>query len=115
MTRLVLAFAMLAGVAAAQPNPQTTNAQGQPYKPGDFQAGNPNYPARNPFYFEGRVDWDLLKISQPSNAWEYAQRGIHYQDDLGDAERAKSDYRQSISMNSLADGGCRIVTSAPTG
>ena len=115
MTRLIFAFTMIAGILTAQPNPQTTNAQGRPYKPGDFQNGNPNYPARNPFYFEGRVDWDLLQIGQPSNAWEYAQRGIHYQDDLGDAQRAIADYRQSISMNNLADGSCRIVTSAAAG
>ena len=115
MTRLILAFAFLAGTLAAQSNPQTTNPQGRPYKPGDFQNGNPNYPVRNPFYFEGRVDWDLLQIAQPSNAWEYAQRGIHYQDDLGDTQKAIADYRQSIAMNNLADGTCRIVTSAPAG
>ena len=35
-------------------------AQDQAYKPGiTYQATNPNYPVRNPFYFEGRVDWDL--------------------------------------------------------
>ena len=45
---------------------------------------NPNYPIPNPFYFEGRIDWDLLKITQPSNAWEYMQRGIHEQDDLAE-------------------------------
>src|SRR5579871_3825652 len=102
---------LLAGVlASGQTTPQTTNAQGTAYKPGDFQNGNPNYPARNPFYFEGRVDWDLLQIAQPSNAWEFAQRGIHYQDDLGDPQKAIADYRQSISMNNLADGTCRIVT-----
>jgi hypothetical protein len=55
-------------LANAQTTPQSTNAQGTPYKPGDIQNGNANYPTPNPFYFEGRVDWDLLNITQPSNA-----------------------------------------------
>lgn len=105
-----------AGLSAfGQASPQSTNAQGTPYKPGDFQNGNANYPTRNPFYFEGRVDWDLLKITQPSNAWEYAQRGIHYQDDLNDNESAIADYQKSISMNSLENGTCQLVTAAAAG
>jgi len=96
--------------------PAATPAQDQKYTPGvTYQSPNPNYPIRNPFYFEGRIDWDLLKIDQPSNAWEYAQRGIHKQDDLEDFAGAVADYRKSISMNSLADGSCQIITSAPTG
>src|ERR1043166_7992728 len=90
--------------------------QGTTYKPGvTYQTTNPNYPVRNPFYFEGRVDWDLVKIDQPSNAWEYAQRGIHKQDDLEDFQGAIEDYRKSIAMNNLHDGTCRIITSAPVG
>lgn len=86
------------------------------YTPGvTYQTTNPNYPARNPFYFEGRVDWDLLKINQPSNAWEFAQRGIHKQDDLEDFAGAIDDYRKAISMNNLQNGTCQIVTSAPAG
>jgi tetratricopeptide (TPR) repeat protein len=106
---------LIATVAAAQTTPQTTNPQGAPYKPGDFQNGNPNYPARNPFYFEGRIDWDLLNITQPSNAWEYAQRGIHYHDDLNDATQAIADYQQSIALNNLQNGTCQLITSAATG
>ncbi len=98
-------LSLLIGVAAAQP-----------YKPGvTYQTSNPNYPARNPFYFEGRIDWDLLKIDQPSNAWEFAQRGIHRQDDLEDFQGAIDDYRKAVSMNSLADGSCQLVTAAPVG
>src|ERR1700730_61406 len=85
------------------------------YTPGEFHTANPNYPARNPFYFEGRIDWDLLKISQPSNAWEFAQRGIYKQDDLEDVPGAIEDYRKSISMNNLDKGTCQILTSAPQG
>src|SRR5579859_1382748 len=59
-----------------------------------FQAANPHYPERNPFYFEGRIDWELLKIDVPGNAWEFAQRGIHRQDDLEDIQGAIADYRQ---------------------
>jgi len=86
-----------------------------PYVPGvTYQATNPNYPQRNPFYFEGRVDWNLLNITTPSNAWEFAQRGIHKQDDLQDTAGAIQDYEQAISMNSLANGTCQLVTTAPT-
>ena len=91
-------------------------AQDQAYKPGiTYQSTNPNYPVRNPFYFEGRVDWELLKIDQPSNAWEYAQRGIHKQDDLEDFQGAIDDYRAALATNSLANGTCQIITSAPVG
>src|ERR1700738_5146680 len=88
----------------------------QIYQPGTtFQGGNPNYKARNPFYFEGRVDWDLLKITQPANAWEFTQRGIHKQDDLEDPVGAIADYRQALSLNSLSNQTCQIVTSASAG
>lgn len=92
------------------------SGQDATYKPGvTYQTANPNYPAPNPFYFEGRVDWDLLKIDQPSNAWEFAQRGIHKQDDLEDFQGAVEDYRKSISMNNVANGTCQILTSAAAG
>lgn len=107
MMRVLIAGYVMAGCMAF--------GQSSTYKPGDFQSGNANYPARNPFYFEGRVDWDLLKIDQPSNAWEYAQRGIHYQDDLRDSNSAIADYQKSISLNSLQNGTCQLITAAPTG
>lgn len=92
------------------------NGQDTTYQPGiTYQSSNPNYPVANPFYFEGRVDWDLLHVDQPSNAWEFAQRGIHKQDDLEDFEGAADDYRTAISMNNLENGTCQIVTSAPPG
>jgi len=82
-----------------------------PYIPGvTFQTDNPNYFKPNPFYFEGRIDWNLLKLDQPSNAWDYAQRGIHNQDDLADTAAAIADYQKSISLNSLSNGTCQIVT-----
>jgi tetratricopeptide (TPR) repeat protein len=83
-----------------------------PYTPGEFQSANPNYPIPNPFYFEGKVDWDKLKIDQPANTWEYMQRGIHKQDDLEDIPGAIEDYKTSLSMNSLDNGTCQIVTAA---
>ncbi len=116
MKQALAVFAILgAALSFAQTSPQTTNPQGGTYKPGDFQNGNANYPARNPFYFEGRVDWDLLKIVQPSNAWEYAQRGIHYQDDLNDTTSAIADYQRAIGLNSLQNGTCQLITAAPSG
>ena len=90
-------------------------AVAQTYKPGDFQSANANYPQRNPFYFEGRIDWDMLKIDQPSSAWEYAQRGIHKQDDLEDIAGAVADYQKAVSLNSLTNGTCQLISSAPVG
>ncbi len=75
-----------------------------------FQSGNPFYPARNPFYFEGKVDFDKLGITAPKDTWEYLQRGIHLQDDLGDKTGAIADYRKSIELNGIANETCQIVT-----
>ena len=85
----------------------------QPYTPGvTYQADNPNYLLPNPFYFEGKITWELLKIDQPANTWDYLQRGIHYQDDLENIPLAIADYEKSIAMNSPANGTCQIVTAA---
>lgn len=80
------------------------------YKPGDFQKENPNYPMPNPFFFEGKIDWEKLGVDQPANSWEFAQRGMHKQDDLEDMQGAMADYQKSLSLNSLANGTCQIVT-----
>jgi len=86
------------------------------YVPGvTYQPTNPNYPLPNPFYFEGRIDWNLLQITQPGNTWEYMERGIHEQDDLEDPTDAIADYQQSIAMNNLTNKSCQLVTVAPTG
>jgi tetratricopeptide (TPR) repeat protein len=82
------------------------------YTPGDFQTTNPHYPKPNPFYFEGKIDWDLLAITTPKNAWEYMQRGIHKQDDLEDTAGAIQDYQTALTMNGLSNNTCQIVTSA---
>lgn len=76
------------------------------------QTSNPNYPKPNPFYFEGKIDWDLLGISQPSNAWEYMERAMHEQDDLGDIPTALQDYETAYSMDNVQNGSCQYVTSA---
>jgi hypothetical protein len=80
---------------------------------GVFQTSNAHYPNRNPFYFEGKIDYEKLGIVSPSNAWEYMQRGIHRQDDLEDLAGAMADYRESLARNSLAAGSCQIVTAVP--
>jgi len=83
------------------------------YIPGvTYQTENPNYFKPNPFYFEGRIDWNLLKLDQPVNAWDYMQHGIYNQDDLQNMAGAIADYQKSISMNSLTNGTCQIVTKA---
>jgi len=84
-----------------------------PYGIPASRENNSNYPMPNPFYFEGKIDYELLGIDTPQNAWEFAQRGIHKQDDLEDFEGAVTDYRQSISMNNLQNGTCQLVTVSP--
>jgi tetratricopeptide (TPR) repeat protein len=118
-TKSLLTASILIGLRmAAQtlPAPATAAPDPSKYVPGvTYQSANPNYPIRNPFYFEGRIDWNLLKITTPSNAWEYAQRGIHEQDDLEDTADAINDYNQAISMNNLSNGTCQLITSSFTG
>jgi tetratricopeptide (TPR) repeat protein len=92
---------------------QSGNAASGPYVPGvTFENFNPNYPKPNPFYFEGKIDWGKLGITQPANAWEYMQQAIHKQDDLNDISGAIADYRQALDMNSLTKGTCQLVTAA---
>jgi tetratricopeptide (TPR) repeat protein len=113
---LLLTFAASGILAQTLPAPATSAPDPSKYVPGTtYQATNPNYPVRNPFYFEGRIDWNLLKITVPSNAWEFAQRGIHEQDDLEDNVSAINDYQTAISMNNLGNGTCQILTSTTTG
>lgn len=102
----------VAGATFAQnPSPPTSIPPG--YVPNvTFQKANPNYPIPNPFYFEGKIDWAKLAITQPANAWEYLQRGMHYQDDLNDITDATADYQQAFALNSLTKGTCQIVTAA---
>jgi tetratricopeptide (TPR) repeat protein len=102
-------------VAATLPGLTGQALPPSPYQPGvTYQTANPNYPTRNPFYFEGRVDWELLGIATPSNAWEYAQQGIHKQDDQEDIPGAIADYQTSLSMNSVANGSCQLIKTAAT-
>jgi tetratricopeptide (TPR) repeat protein len=111
MIRKVLLLAVPLAFGSASLVAQSTPTE--VFVPGvTYQTTNPNYFLPNPFYFEGRIDWNLLKIVQPVNAWDYAQRGIYDQDDLNDPTSAIADYQQSISMNNLANGTCQIV-SAP--
>jgi hypothetical protein len=104
----------IAATAFAQHTPTNGLTTGSgPYVPGvTYQADNPNYLNRAPFYFEGRVDWNLLKITTPSTPWEFTQRGIHYQDDLQDITDAMADYQTAISMNSLSNNTCQLITTA---
>ena len=87
-------------------------AQNAGYTPGEFQSTNPNYPQPDPFYFEGKIDWNLLGITQPQNAWDYLQRGMHYQDDMTppDIPDALTDYQTSLSMNCLPNQLCQTQT-----
>ena len=112
--KLALTALAVTSAAVAQNTPTAGLTTGNgPYVPGvTYQADNPNYLNRNPFYFEGRVDWNLLKITTPSTPWEFTQRGIHYQDDLQDTTDAIADYQTAISMNNLTNNTCQLITSA---
>ncbi len=115
--RLLALAAVTAGAVFGQsqtvPGPSTVTPDA--YVPGTtYQANNPNYMTRAPFYFEGRVDWNLLKITTPSGPWEFTQRGIHYQDDLEDQTNAIADFRTAVSLNSLTNGTCQILSTAVT-
>jgi tetratricopeptide (TPR) repeat protein len=108
-------FALQVIVAAAALGQTSTSGSSTspPYVPGvTFQTTNPNYPLPNPFYFEGRIDWNLLGITTPTTAWDFEQRGIYEQDDLNDLTDAIADYKQAITLNGLANGTCQIVTGA---
>jgi tetratricopeptide (TPR) repeat protein len=87
-------------------------AQTTTYTPGEFQSANPYYPKPNPFYFEGKIDWNLINITQPQTTWDYMERGIHFQDDMDDIPDAINDYQTSLAMNSLQSHTCQIVTAA---
>lgn len=77
--------------------------------PAATRANNPNYPKRNPFYFEGKIQWELLGIDNPINEWEYVQRGIRKQDDLEDTVGAIADYRAALATNGLTNSTCQII------
>ena len=112
----MLVLLTLTVLAQSLPVPAANSVDSSKYTPGStFQTSNPNYPIRNPFYFEGRVDWNLLKIVVPANAWEFAQRGIHEQDDMEDIASAIADYTRAISMNSLSNGTCQLITASSPG
>jgi len=107
----VVLVAVFAVVLAQSPDYPTN------YTPGEFQSTNPNYPNPDPFYFEGKIDWNLLDITQPQTTWDYLQRGIHYQDDMNDIPDAMSDYVTSLTMNCLPNQicptqTCQVVTAA---
>jgi tetratricopeptide (TPR) repeat protein len=114
ITFLALGTLGSASFAGAQTLTGGTTTGNGPYVPGvTYQADNPNYLNRNPFNFEGRVDWNLLKITTPSTMWEFVQRGIHNQDELEDYPAAIADYQKALSMNSLSNGTCQIFKTVP--
>jgi tetratricopeptide (TPR) repeat protein len=102
--RFLILFWLLLGVAFGQ--------TGGVYTPGQFQTTNPYYLLPNPFYFEGKIDWNLLGITNPANAWDYMERGMYEQDDLNDTQSAIGDYETALTFNSLQNGSCQIVTAA---
>ena len=97
----------------AQQTTAPLSASDRPAKQQTARETNPNYPARNPFYFEGKIDYELLGINKPSNTWEHMQRGIQRQDDQEDYHGAIQDYRRALELNSKENGTCQIVTSVP--
>jgi len=65
----------------------------------DSPGAIPEEQPENPlFFFEGKVDWPLLDLSEPRTAWEYTQRGMFLQDDVGDVDGALQDYQRAEEM-----------------
>jgi hypothetical protein len=40
--------------------------QGEPVRQDVTRQNNPNYPLPNPFYFEGKTAYELIRINQPT-------------------------------------------------
>jgi len=49
-------------------------------------------------FFEFRVDWPILGIAEPRTAWEYTQRGMYLQDEVGDVNAAIVDYMRAEEL-----------------
>ena len=108
----LLAVALLGAALASRELLGTAREEFIPHRREEpSRIDNPNYPVRNPFYFEGKIDYELLGIDEPENAWEFLQRGIWHQDDREDLAAAKTDYRRSIALNDPHNGTCRIIRS----
>lgn len=56
------------------------------------QSPNPGH------FFEEKVYWPQLGIATPRTAWEYTQRAMYLQDDVGDLAAAMADYEQADAM-----------------
>ncbi len=114
ISALLVASLALTAVSVQSEEPtqsQTLSALSDP--PGSPRQGqsvpdNPHYPPPNPFYFEGKIDYELLQINEPATPWEYMQRGIHRQDDLDDPEGAIADYQEALGEPSLFTARLRL-------
>ena len=49
-------------------------------------------------FFEEKAYWPQLGIETPRTPWEYTQRGMYLQDDVGDLAAAMADYNQADAM-----------------
>ncbi len=69
---------------------------------GVASAGGPAIPVdaqnRPAYFFEGKADWQALGIKEPRTGWEFAQRGMYYQDEVHDITAALADYRKAAAM-----------------
>ena len=110
---LVASLALGAGPGQSQEPTQSQTLSALSDPPGSPRQGhsvpdNPHYPPPNPFYFEGKIDYELLHINEPATPWEYMQRGIHRQDDLDDLEGAIVDYQEALGEPSLFTARLRL-------
>ncbi len=56
-------------------------------------------------FFEEKAYWPQLGIDTPRTAWEYTQRGMYLQDDVGDLAAAMADYQQADAMEQARSCG----------
>jgi tetratricopeptide (TPR) repeat protein len=56
-------------------------------------------------FFEEKAYWPQLGIETPRTAWEYTQRAMYLQDDVGDLAAAMADYQQADAMEQARSCG----------
>ncbi len=101
----VLAVAAVTVFALVRPDESGAIASPQSYPPLHAGIGSPGsvilegeQHENPPFFAIVRSDWLTLGIEEPRTAWEFVQRGIHFQDDLEDEEAARLDYEHALEL-----------------
>ncbi len=102
---VVLVLAGVVAFAVVRPDQSKAIATPTSYPPLHAGIGSPGSVIRegeqpeNPEFFAiVKTDWPVLGIAEPRTAWEFVQRGIHYQDNLENEEAGRLDYEHALEM-----------------